>query len=94
MYGIDIKLITNVSYNNPIDGLTLIFFLNKPYIAQVVPIEITKYGITLIFKNKKIIAKNISITEYNFSLLIFSFKNIDPRIMLIIGVIKYPIEAS
>ena len=44
--------------------------------------------------DKNNIPENIRHTDTNLGLVIFSFKKKQPRTILIIGVIKYPIDAS
>ena len=74
------------SYKRPISVFILIFFLNNPYRPQVKPIKIASKGIVFIVINKNKIEQNIIMTEINLSFVIFSFKNRQPKVMLIIGV--------
>ena len=61
---------------------------------QVKAISKAKNGIILALINIKIIELIINNKEINFRFVIFSLKKKYPKQILIIGVIKYPIEAS
>ena len=63
-----------VSYSKPIEGLTLTCFLNNPYIAHEVPIQIIRNGNWFKLINKNNIPDYIRHTDTNLGLVIFSFK--------------------
>ena len=87
-------LIRPDSNNNPVPGETETCFLSNPYTAQVVPINTAINGKLPMLKNNMKHAININDTDIILLQLSFSFKKKNPKIILIIGVKKYPNDAS